>query len=463
MSVQNGASDFFLTPYRAWEFLGGSLLAWWHYDRGHEEDIPLYREALSWIGVILLGVGMAFIRAGDPYPGWRALLPVAGTLLLMEGGMGAWVNRKILSNPAVVWIGLISYPLYLFHWPALSFVHIVKGESPKPGYICAALVSSFLLAIAVYYFIEKKIRHHKSRWTISLLGVAFIGVGLAGFLVKRGNIAPQSSGGKYNEMAMASLDSRFFEKTATISYEKMSFLHVIGYGSKKTLFLGDSNMEQYAPRIVNIYEKGGMPFRGALFLTCGGCPPIPGITEKTHPAIKDLATAFENLLTQEKGIDRVVISANWVWYCVTPVSPYAINGHEFPSVEAQKEALKSIGDMIEKLKQAGKKVYLVLNIPVGIVQDPRSSVSRSFSCAEIKDPTPLSVNDFDRQYGVFLKKLKLTGEQSGATVLDPLTYLGKDGFYPRSIGEIPIYRDSCHLRASFVKDHVIYLDDTVAE
>ena len=362
-----------------------------------------------------------------------------------------------------MWVGLISYPLYLFHWPALSFVHIVKGDSPKPVYLIDALIIALVLTVLTYYFIEKKIRHHKSKWMIPLLVGAFIGVGLAGFAVYRGKVAPQSSGEKYDEMAKASHDSRFFEKTATISPEGMSFLHGIGDGSKKTLFVGDSNMEQYAPRIVNIYEHGGMPSRGALFLTCGGCPPIPGITEKNHPAIKALAAAFENLLTQEKGIDRVVIGANWVWYCVTPVGPYAINGHKFPSDEVQKEALKSIGDMIVKLKQTGKKVYLLLNIPVGAVQDPRSSVSRSFSCTEVKDPAPLSVNDFDRQYGVFLKKLKSTGEQSGATVLDPLTCLSKDGVYPRSKAGIPMYRDSCHLRASFVRDHVTYLDETVAE
>jgi peptidoglycan/LPS O-acetylase OafA/YrhL len=99
---------------------------------------------------------MALIHTGDAYPGWRALLPVAGTLLLMEGGRSAWVNRKILSQPAVVWIGLISYPLYLFHWPVLSFVHIVKGESPKPGYILMALLVSFVMTVMTYYFIEKK-------------------------------------------------------------------------------------------------------------------------------------------------------------------------------------------------------------------------------------------------------------------------------------------------------------------
>jgi peptidoglycan/LPS O-acetylase OafA/YrhL len=84
MSYQNGVSDFFLTPYRAWEFLGGSLLAWWHYDRGYEEDVPHYREALSLGGVLLLALGMGLLHKGDPYPGWRALLPVATPVAIPE-------------------------------------------------------------------------------------------------------------------------------------------------------------------------------------------------------------------------------------------------------------------------------------------------------------------------------------------------------------------------------------------
>ena len=183
MSGHGGVADFFLTPYRAWEFLGGSLLAWWHYDRGHEEEVPAYREALSWGGLVLLILGMAFIHTGDPYPGWRAIIPVVGTLLLMEGGRSAWVNRQILSNPAVVWIGLISYPLYLFHWPALAFVHIVKGESPKPVYLADALIISLILTVLTYYFIEKKIRHNKSTWTVLILVATFAATGFIGVLV----------------------------------------------------------------------------------------------------------------------------------------------------------------------------------------------------------------------------------------------------------------------------------------
>ena len=100
MSVQNGASDFFLTPYRAWEFLGGSLLAWWHYDRGHEEEVPAYREVMAWSGAVMLVGGMILLGKEQAYPGWRALVPVGGTLLVMEAGRPCLSSRSRASKPS---------------------------------------------------------------------------------------------------------------------------------------------------------------------------------------------------------------------------------------------------------------------------------------------------------------------------------------------------------------------------
>ena len=68
---------------------------------------------------------MIWLDQGNPYPGWRAIFPVAGTILLIAAGSQSIVNKWILSNPLSIWIGLISYPLYLFHWPILSFLHIL--------------------------------------------------------------------------------------------------------------------------------------------------------------------------------------------------------------------------------------------------------------------------------------------------------------------------------------------------
>jgi hypothetical protein len=122
-----------------------------------------------------------------------------------------------------------------------------------------------------------------------------------------------------------------------------------------------------------------------------------------------------------------------------------------------------LGQLILKLRKEGKTTWVVLNIPVDPVMDPRSDVSRSFSNVDFKETAPLAVDAFDRQYGEFLGKLKATAEQSGATVVDPLVYLKKDRVYPRTNGGSHLYRDSCHLRASYVRDHVTYLDSTVSE
>jgi peptidoglycan/LPS O-acetylase OafA/YrhL len=463
MSGHGGTAAFFLTPYRAWEFLGGSLLAWWHYERGHEEEVPPYREALSWGGALLLALGMAFIRTGDPYPGWRALLPVAGTLLLMEGGAGtgvkgAWVNRKILSNPAVVWVGLISYPLYLFHWPALSFVHIIKGENPKPGYIVAALGVSLLLTILTYYFIEKKIRRNTSKWVLPALVVSFVAVGVIGHVAWRHGLYPRAES---DDIYVASKDWRFPFKMQKLSSTKHVSIVREGHSKKTTLFLGDSDMQQYGSRITKLIKEGG-DSRSAIFVTSLGCPPIPDIKEKTLKGTDELIPEFYRIINSIEGVDRVVIAANWVWYIPHPNAKYEINGKFFPSHEAMEDAFLSLHHMIQDLVKRRILVYLILNIPVDKKQDPKSEISRNFMGFNSKKMDLLSISEFDNQYGDFLKRMKIEGEASGAKVIDPREYLSIGNVYPRAFNGVHIYKDGWHFRDSYVREHVKYLDETVA-
>ena len=314
MSVQNGVTDFFLTPYRAWEFLGGSLLAWWHNDRGHEEEAPLHREAMSFAGLILLVVGLTFIHKGDPYPGWRAVLPVAGTLLLMEGGRWAWINRKILSNPTVVWIGLISYPLYLFHWPLLSFVRITLGEVPDFRMTLLALGLSLFLAITTYYLIEQKVRFSFSRWTVPVLIGLFAALGMAGLLCMQGILSPRSSSLGFDEVVAASQDNNYFKGYSRSIVQNYYSLYKAGGSGPKTLFIGDSHMEQCAPRILEVIDTGHAGNRGAIFLTKGGCPPIPELFNGNKEKGKYFFTREILQLGLTPDVDRVVVGANWCYY-----------------------------------------------------------------------------------------------------------------------------------------------------
>ncbi|MEI7962910.1 MAG: acyltransferase family protein, partial [Verrucomicrobiota bacterium] len=365
MSVQDSVPAFFLTPYRAWEFLGGSLLAWWHYDKGHEEDVPVYREALAWGGLILLGLGFTFIHKSDPYPGWRAILPVAGTLMLMEGGRGALVNRKLLSNPAIVWIGLISYPLYLFHWPALSFVHIVKGENPKPVYIADALILSLLLSIFTYYFIERKIRHNKSCWTIPVLVGAFLLTGLIGLLVAKDVISSATLPSSLINVQLAINDTKSSAGLERLSGKDKILVYRGGGSGRTTLFIGDSNMRQYAPRIVELLKESH-DSRGVLFITAGGVPTIPGITSPERPECGQLMPRIYREIKDNTTIDRVVIAAAWHNYFIKK-NEYGLAGVSLTEWPAKKAALEALGSFIQSLVNDGKKVTLILSVPTGEV------------------------------------------------------------------------------------------------
>ena len=102
-------------------------------------------DLIAWAGLSLILLAAVVLHKGSPYPGWWAALPTMGTALLIWAGTGAWVNRAILSRRSLVYVGLISYPLYLWHWPLLSFLQITEAGSPSSALKASAVGLSFVL------------------------------------------------------------------------------------------------------------------------------------------------------------------------------------------------------------------------------------------------------------------------------------------------------------------------------
>lgn len=467
MSVQNSVTDFFLTPYRGWEFLGGSLLAWWHYDKGHEEEVPPHAEALSVSGLLLLVLGMAFLHKEAPYPGWRALFPVVGTLMLMEGGRGAVINKYVLSQPLVIWIGLISYPLYLFHWPLLSFLHILQGEHLLLSSTIIALLLSFLLAAGTYYFIEGKIRRANWRGTVPLLVLFFLLVGLAGVLAWGHVIVPRSSKLGFDENLKASLDNNFFKGSKVIHLDGKYAIHEMESSGPKTLYIGDSHMEQYAPRIIKLIENKDAGKRGAIFLTRAGFIPVPGIECFMVRSNPDFFKALDNYQSR-KDIDRLVITANWCYYFNWGGEKQFSNGHPLCSRVGMDEAFAKLGNLIKGFTRQGKQVFLILNIPTSDLADPKLMLDRGLDGEIHIKKGELAVKDFNHVQGKMLisqgdlmNELSRIGRESGAEIINPMDYLSSDGICLRFYENKPMYHDGSHLRADYVRDHARYLDKTI--
>ncbi|MFZ4115975.1 MAG: acyltransferase family protein [Chthoniobacterales bacterium] len=467
MSIQESAADFFLTPYRAWEFLGGSLLAWWHYDRHHEEEVLQGRELISWVGMILLLIGIIFFHRGNPYPGWRALLPVIGTLLLIEGGRGAWINYKLLSHPALVWIGLISYPLYLFHWPVLSFMRIMQGGALDFPMTLLALGVALLLTLATYYLIERKIRWSVSIWTAPGLVLLFVVIGVMGYLCSKGVVLPRASALGFDTILQASEDNDYFAEYENSTVENYFSLHKLKSKGKKTLFIGDSHMEQCAPRILYLLRSGKTGDRGAVFLTQGGMPPIPGVSKVN----KNAGGGFTLDILQRNlssDIDRFVIAANWFSYFNKGCDFYEINKHPMLSPKGREEAFSQLASMISLLKSQGKEVYLVLDFPTNKKFDPLAMVHRSlfgnFSIREFH----FYVNDFLHEKGLspftrkeLLQKLEMIAAISGAKIINPLNDMEKNDELIWHHGLVPYYHDESHLTATFIREHASFLDQVM--
>ena len=178
----NPVATFYSPLSRFWELLIGSLLAYfftYKEDFRSEQNLDLLN-LLSGIGIIMIGISIAFLNKKSFFPGWWALMPTIGTALIIFSGSKAWVNRQFLSQPVMVWIGLISFPLYLWHWPLLSFYQIISSENSTNLTRIILLATSILLAYFTYLFIEKPLRH-KERKVTAILMIGIIVVGYMGW------------------------------------------------------------------------------------------------------------------------------------------------------------------------------------------------------------------------------------------------------------------------------------------
>ena len=166
--IHHHAISVFYNPQsRFWELLIGAALAGlmleksilytWLNSPKHAHHMT--KNALSFCGTVLLALGYFLLTKDKRFPGWWALLPTLGAALMIAAGSRAWLNRFVLSNRLLVWIGLISFPLYLWHWPLLSFARIMQNETPSPEIRVAALLLSVVLAWLTFVMLEKPIRH----------------------------------------------------------------------------------------------------------------------------------------------------------------------------------------------------------------------------------------------------------------------------------------------------------------
>ncbi len=175
-------ATFYLLPTRAWELLAGALVP---LIAAKFELAKLADELISLLGASLIVIAVTCYRSDFHFPGFYALLPVAGTAcLLLTGQAGATVMARALSRPPIVYIGKISYSLYLVHWPINVFADRLIDDYSL-GWRVAMLALSVALAALVYHVIEDPLRHRRYLATSPKMLVGYtsaLAVCLTGFV-----------------------------------------------------------------------------------------------------------------------------------------------------------------------------------------------------------------------------------------------------------------------------------------
>lgn len=182
-------ADFYWPFTRFWELLLGALVAL------TPIRVPRLQKHLGStpgiMGLMLIGAGFACIQSGEGFPGAWALLPTLGaSLVLLPCGSGPQLTHRLLGRPLCVYIGKISYPLYLWHWPLIAFGFILSGGVPSVNARIGLTLTSLLLAIATFHGIENPIRQQKGHLSAILLLGGMIGLGLTGLLIDQSRGVP---------------------------------------------------------------------------------------------------------------------------------------------------------------------------------------------------------------------------------------------------------------------------------
>ena len=304
----NPVATFYLPFTRAFELLTGAVLArgWIHLEQSSA--------ASNWrasIGMALIAVAVVMLDSHRAFPGWWAVLPVAGSALLLSAP-GAWVNRIVLASPPLVWIGLISYPLYLWHWPLLVFGEMIKFRPLTLLERDLILLASTLLAWATYRFVEIPFRFGlpRRRKMVSL-GAGMAMVAVAGFAIIWGRGFDFRLPPEIRTMASVPTESdkwRVHECLLDLSRET-TFADTCVERDRRPLVLiwGDSTAGALLPGLRKAQETRDF---GIAQLTSSSCIPALNADLVSTPNCRAMNDKVFSLIRQIRP-DVVLLHATW--------------------------------------------------------------------------------------------------------------------------------------------------------
>lgn len=385
---QDLTAAFYLPLTRFWELLSGSLLAWVTLYRSgtlaslvHKINTKTLSNVIALLGLLILVIGFWRIDETLRFPGTWALLPVVGTVLIIAAGSQAWVNRVVLSNKVAVWFGLISFPLYLWHWPLLTFTRIIQGDIPDRSIRIIMVLLAIVLAWLTYRFVERPMRFGKHGQTkVITLIVLMVGVIFIGYNTYRRDGLSFRNVVKIN----LTIDSGYAgDAGVNLAYScgienddvKNKFAVCATDTTKPLRFalIGDSKAAALFEGLV----RTSHPDAGWLFIGGAGVngAPVPVITDTaTYKKYQVLTKEAIHAVAKNKVVEEVLlVTGTRSLFQLSNDSDI----EDLPSNKNYDVALNGLKRSIKILRDSGKKVVLLVDNPT--LPHPEDCLERTTS------------------------------------------------------------------------------------
>jgi peptidoglycan/LPS O-acetylase OafA/YrhL len=435
-------ATFFFLPTRAWELLLGSVTAFMVVTTANRS----LREATTWIGLSMILLSVAFYSKATPFPGLAALPPTLGTALIIwangrsDSQIPTTLGRLLAWRP-FVFIGLISYSLYLWHWPLLAFGHYLVVDSMSFGWRVVLMVSGFILAVLSWWFVETPFRVRKLGATRKSV-YSYAAAGIATLLLLGGtmwlfNGFPGRFPPEVSKIDKARLDMPF-RKNVSLEKIRDGKLPSIGLKDPKqkpvVLLWGDSHAMAVLPALDELLKERHL---SGVVATHSATPPVLGWGDEKDKSFNDAVFSY----LQKAGISDVVLIGRWQFYK--------------DNEEASRSFDNSLLETVTRLAKSGVRPWMLFDVPNHTFNVP-TELARSLiynTDLNLICTKPLASNLYDGIDPTILEKI----EKAGGRLLDPKPlFLDPAGrFYQIKLGDVVLYRDTDHITGTCALEMVL--------
>lgn len=435
---------FFLAPFRAWELIVGAALA--------VGIVPVLRlrwqrELVSTTGAALLAYSVLAIEPGPGFPGWIATVPVLGAAALIHSGAsGDSVLRRLLSWRPLVYVGLISYSLYLWHWPFIVYAKYLNGLDPLGAWRWGILFLSVGVSALSLHYVETPFRRGTLFRGPRLL---FSGAAVATALTATVGLSLAISGGlswRFPPEIIALDRERdpeipFLEcmDRPIDSHRRQDMCHVgVKNVAPSVLIWGDSHALAWLPAVDAVLQDNGT---AGIFAGQSACAPLIEIRNPANPHCYDHNSQVKQLLLADKQLRLVVLMASWPsysWdggkYRIESTTGEVGNSRVFP---------RAMANTLRLIARAGRVAWLIGPTPGAPSEAPlRMALARRNHNGNL---SPISTATFEEARRSFTEAVATLPASSTVFFTDPSPWLCDDHTCRFETNGMPLYRDGGHL------------------